>query len=692
MTRKSAEQLLDGLEQRFQKLRDRAKAWPEACRQELEAEFQEFSRGLAAWREAGAAPEPQDPGGPGAQEAPDRSDTILRHVFSAIPDVLAVIDRDFNIVMSNWHGYEHITKEARQGLLKCYQVFHRRDFPCENCHVREIFATGLPQKIEKVNELDGRPLEFSAFPILDESGRVVMVAEHVRDITARHRSEEALRQSEERFRAIFEHAQVGISMTDLEGRYLQTNQALQQFLGYTAAELMSLDFTGVTHPEDLAAYARLRGTLVEGQCQHYSLEKRYVRKDGKIVWAHLMVALLRDAQGNPQNLISTYVDITAHKQAEMALRKSEERFRAIFEYAPVGISMTDLAGRVLKTNRVLQGLLGYTAEELRGRDSSETVHPEDRPESARLGKELLARKQRHFSMNTRLLRKDGEIVWGYVTVSLLRDVWGEPEYFVGTVIDITAQKQAEAELRESEKRFRLLAETIQDVFWITTADMRAVSYLSPGYVQVWGRPREQLYQAPASFRESIHPEDQERVVAEMVKGRQQETPWGQEYRIIKPGGEVRWIQDRGFPVRDDRNHLIMFTGVATDITERKALEQQLLQAQKMEVAGRLAGGVAHDFNNLIMAVMGYAELMRAKVLKGDPLYGFLEEILKATDRAGTLTRQLLTFSRQQIMKPQVVDLNRVVLDLNKMLERVLGEDVELEIMTDSGTAPVKADP
>ncbi|MCK9377164.1 MAG: PAS domain S-box protein [Syntrophobacterales bacterium] len=566
MTPEPTKQLLDDLEQRFfQKLRDRAGAWPETCRQELEAELQEISQDLAAWREAGPAPEPHDPSSPGTADDATHFQTILSQIFAAIPDLLTVVDRDFNVVMSNWHGVDFIPEEERRGQPKCYRAYVRRESPCEPCQAQEVFATGKPCAREWVSPITGRFWEIHALPILDESGQVVMVAEDLRDITERHRAQEALRQSEARFRAIFEHA-------------------------------------------------------------------------------------------------------------------------------PVGISMTDLAGRILQTNRVLQALLGYTAEELRGRDSSEIIHPEDQPESARLGLELLAGNQRHFSTNSRLLRKDGELVWGHVTVTLLRDVRGEPEYFVGTVLDITAQKQAEEELRKSEKRFRLLAETIQDVFWIATPDMRQVTYLSPGYVQVWGRPREQLYQKYRSFRESIHPEDRERVLSEMVKGREREAPWSQEYRIIKPGGEVRWIQDRGFPVRDDHNHLIMFTGVATDITERKALEQQLLQAQKMEVAGRLAGGVAHDFNNLIMAIMGYVELMGAKVLKGDPLHGYLEEIQKATDRAAGLTRQLLTFSRQQIMKPQVIDLNRVVLDLKKMLERVLGEDVDLEIMTDSGTAPVKADP
>ena len=337
-------------------------------------------------------------------------------------------------------------------------------------------------------------------------------------------------------------------------------------------------------------------------------------------------------------------------------------------------------------------LLGYTAEELRGREGSEIIHPVDRPENARLGMELLAGNLRHYSTNNRLLRKDGEIIWGQVTVTLMRDARGEPEYFVATLIDITAQKQAEAELRQSEHRFRLMAETIQDVFWIATPSIGKTVYVSPGFEYIWGRTSEALYRNPKLYLETVHPEDRERVRTEIIAARERSIPWSHEYRIIRPDGTVRWIHDRGFPVRDDQGRVILFTGVATDITEHKALEGQLLQAQKMEAVGRLAGGVAHDFNNLLMAITGYGELMRAKVLKDDPLYGHLENILKAGDRAAALTQQLLTFSRQKIVHPEVIDLNRVVLDLEPMLRRLIGEDLDLEVVTDRRPGAVKADP
>ena len=217
--------------------------------------------------------------------------------------------------------------------------------------------------------------------------------------------------------------------------------------------------------------------------------------------------------------------------------------------------------------------------------------------------------------------------------------------------DITQSKQVEVAFQESEQRFRLMAETIQDVFWIATPHIGRTMYVSPGFEYIWGRTSEALYHNPKLFLETVHPEDRERVKSEIIAARMQSTPWSHEYRIIRPDGTVRWIRNRGFPVRDDQGRVTLFTGVATDITEAKALEAQLLQAQKMEAVGRLAGGVAHDFNNLLMAITGYGELMRAKVLKDDPLYGFLENILKAGDRAAALTQQLLTFSRRQIVLP-----------------------------------------
>ena len=190
MTRTLFDPPLDLLERRFQALQERAASLPKASRQGLEGVLQELSQAIAALRanrEAGESPPAATPG---------RCDTILSHVFSAIPDLLTIHDRDFNTIISNWHGYESLPEAERQGRPKCYRVYHRRDRPCEDCHALEVLATGQPVRLEKVNPVDGRVREVSAHPIRDESGRVVLVVEHVRDITERQALEAQLLQAQ----------------------------------------------------------------------------------------------------------------------------------------------------------------------------------------------------------------------------------------------------------------------------------------------------------------------------------------------------------------------------------------------------------------------------------------------------------------------------------------------------------------
>ena len=359
--------------------------------------------------------------------------------------------------------------------------------------------------------------------------------------------------------------------------------------------------------------------------------------------------------------------------------------RTLIEANPESLFLLDTRGVILAASRVAARRFDKTLEEIIGTDAFALVPPEVGRKRFEIFQQVVAtgtperfedvRGDFHLDISMTPIFDQDKVV----QVAVL-------------AVDVSLRKQAETDLRESERRFRLMAETIQDVFWIATPTLDRVIYASPAYEQVWGYSRQELYEHPQRLFESIHPEDRGRALAAITAAREQGSPSDHEYRIIKPDGAVRWIHDRGFPIRDEQGQVTMFTGVARDITESKALEQQLLQAQKMEAVGRLAGGIAHDFNNLLMAIMGYGELMRSKVLKDDPLYSHLENILKAGDRATALTQQLLTFSRQKIIHPQVVDLNRVVLDLEPMLRRLIGEDLDLEVVTDGRLGAVKADP
>jgi two-component system cell cycle sensor histidine kinase/response regulator CckA len=511
------------------------------------------------------------------------------------------------------------------------------------------------------------------------------------DITVRKHLEEATVGYVKFIRLLLETIPNPIFYKDFQGIILGCNKAFanhagvpqQEILGKTVYDLFpgevarqcdEMDQKALQYPET-RVYINLDVPAPDGNPRQMVCHK----------------AALVETSGSPGVVVSILTDITDLKRAEEGVRESEARLRAIFEHAPVGITMVDSTGRFLRTNPAFQKIVGYSATELQSMTWQQLTPPEDLPRNLRLQEELIARQRQYYTIEKRLRRKNGEIVFVNVMLSRLENAQGEPQV-IGTIIDISARKLAEEALRESEQRFRLMAETIQDAFWIGTAAFDKILYMSPGYERIWGRPGAELCASPQAFMESIHPEDYQRVKDKVTATTVQAAAWDHEYRIIKAAGEVRWIQDRGFPVRGEQGQIILYTGVATDITERKVLEQQLLLAQKMEAVGRLAGGVAHDFNNILMAIMGYGELIRTKVPRGDPLYDYLENILKATDRAAALTGQLLTFSRRQIVHPQAIDLNRVVLDLERMLRRLIEEDIDLKIITAPGIGNVMADP
>jgi two-component system cell cycle sensor histidine kinase/response regulator CckA len=229
------------------------------------------------------------------------------------------------------------------------------------------------------------------------------------------------------------------------------------------------------------------------------------------------------------------------------------------------------------------------------------------------------------------------------------------------------------------------------VFWLMTLDTGEVEYLSPAYEAIWGRTIESVYSAPQSWKDAVHPEDRDRVIRATLAGLTG-AKYDEDYRIVRPDGTIRWIRDRAFPVYGPNEQMLRLAGVAEDITEHRQLEAQLLQAQKMEAVGQLAGGVAHDFNNLLTIITGYGELLLESFDEQDPLREFVDEIRKAGERSAALTRQLLAFSRKQVLAPRIIDLNAIVLDTEKMLRRVIGEDVELRTMLHSPLGTIRADP
>jgi len=243
--------------------------------------------------------------------------------------------------------------------------------------------------------------------------------------------------------------------------------------------------------------------------------------------------------------------------------------------------------------------------------------------------------------------------------------------------DIALRERAERDLRESEARFRQLAETIDDVFFLTDRSLLEVVYVSPGYEKTWGRSRESLQQNPRDFLEALHPDDREHVVRSLeaiTSGK-----WEETYRVVRPDGSQRVLRARAFPIKNEQGEVYRIAGVTRDVTEYVQLEAQLRQAQKLEAIARLASGVAHDFNNLLSVILSYTSIAIEDLGADDPVRADLEQVLRASDRAAELTRQLLAFSHQQVLRPKVIDLGQVLSGLAPLLRRVVGEGVELQL-------------
>ena len=374
------------------------------------------------------------------------------------------------------------------------------------------------------------------------------------------------------------------------------------------------------------------------------------------------------------------------RSARARSRRSERLYAKSFHASPTPTLLVDIAsGRCIDANAAYCELTGWDRADLVGMSSAER--------NIVKGAERDAVKDRLDSvgsvqeMPVRIQRKNGETRDALLSAVRV-DIDGTP-HAMATIVDVTALRRVESAVQESEKRMRDLAEVLDEVFWLTDSEKHQTFYLSPAYERVWGRSRGEVYRDARKWLEAVHPDDRARVLADALPA--PTTPREIEFRIVRPDGSERWIHNKSFPVCDAAGRVVRIAGVAADITERRLLEAELQQAQKLESLGRLAGGVAHDFNNLLVVISTNASILREDLPEGDTRT-MMGEIEDAVARACGLTRQLLAFSRKQVIQAVVLDLNATVADTRKMLRRMIGEDVALETSLDPELGHVCIDP
>jgi PAS domain S-box-containing protein len=367
----------------------------------------------------------------------------------------------------------------------------------------------------------------------------------------------------------------------------------------------------------------------------------------------------------------------------------DELLRSVLDQVFAFVAILTPDGRLVEVNRAPLDAAALRREEVVGQRFAETYWWSYSSEAQQ---ELARTIQRAAAGD--VVRNDFEIrVAGDAIITVrgkfspLRDETGRVRYIVASGVDISDRKRQERALVESDERFQQLAHAIREVFWLFDADADRFVYVSPGYERIWGRSPQVLEDQSFDWRKSIHPGDRERTLALMRAG----APYDEEYRIIRPDGAVRWIRDHAFPLEDASGRVIRMAGVAEDITARRDLETQVRHAQKIESIGQLAGGVAHDFNNLLTVIAGNAELL-LNPNGPDDLRHLVSEIFQACERGASLTRQLLAFSRRQILDPKVLDVNAIVTDAERLLLRLVGEEVAVTTSLGPDLHRVRMDP
>ncbi len=500
----------------------------------------------------------------------------------------------------------------------------------------------------------------------------------LRNAAERRRTEVALRESEERYRMLFARNPQPMCICDVETRaFLEVNEAAVAHYGYSREEFLRMTKDDIRPPEDIPLLLSFLRNATSGYSSFGNF--RHLKKDGTVI--HVEIAAYRFLQDGRLLSLTSANDVTERLRAEEAVRCSEAKLRSFVEKSPFGIFRTSIEeDRFLSVNPALVKMLGYaSAEELLSTRLTTDIYL-DQQEREKTLRPLL--RDGVNGVEVQCKRKNGEPVTCYLSGRLVHESSTSNRIFEGIAEDITERKLAVEALHESEERFRRVVESAPMGMYIQTDGI--YRYFNPAAVVMFGA--ESAGQIVGQrYLERIHPDSRAAVTerARRVTEAKKAVPFLEE-RLVRLDGTIFDGEVTAVPfIFEGRNGALSFV---RDITERKqeeyerrVLEQQFRQAQKMEAVGQLAGGIAHDFSNLLMVIQSYTEMLQDSLAAGDNLRKNTRAIMKAAERAVRLTGQMLAFSRKQIISPVVLDFTVVINETAKTLTRLIGEDIEIRV-------------
>jgi|GEM_PF-1184550 len=511
----------------------------------------------------------------------------------------------------------------------------------------------------------------------------------------------ALRESQKRFKALADNAYDAIIMMNADGAIDFWNPAAVRIFGYASQAVMG------KRPHDLLApqghhdecqkiFSRSQKTDT-GYAGDQTVEFLARSKDGREILIELSLSVMQLSDGWHTVCISR--DITERKATEESLRESEKNISSVLNSIDAAVmSYSIKQERFIYVSPSTEKIYGRTIDEcIRNKFSAvDHVHPDDE----NILHAITTRMTEHGTAEgeCRIIRPDESIVWVHVYVKLIRDKDGEPDRIDRVINDITERKDLELQLLKSNAEQDSVLNSIDDIVMFGSIDDNRCNYLSPSFEKIFGINKRLPLQTLHQWAEFVHPDDVEIVYNHIIElseyGRAEH-----EFRVIKPDGKVAWLRARTKLIPNENGTGDKIIRILSDITnykeaeqERENLQKQLLQSQKMESVGRLAGGVAHDFNNMLSVIIGQADLALRCLSPGQPMHKTFTQICKTAERAGVLTHQLLAFAGKQAIAPEVLDMNDSIEGMLTMLRRLIGDHIDLVWQPGGDLDPVKMDP
>ncbi len=502
-------------------------------------------------------------------------------------------------------------------------------------------------------------------------------------LTARRRQQDLLATQEERFQATFEQAAVGIALFTREGAWIAVNQRLCDLLGYTREELLGLPLADLTHPGDLDRTRAFAEELVQGTRSTYSVEKRYLRKDGSPVWVEVTASRVVDRPNQPGYFTAIVQDIEARKQAERVVQESEERFRQVSETADEWIWEVDAEGLYTYASPAVERILGFTESEVVGLlHFYDLFEPGTREHLKALALSAFARREPLRNLPNTNLHRDGREILLETTALPILGPAGELLGYRGVDRDVTERARAAEVLRESEERFQAIFLAAPLAILIIRPEDGRIIDANPAFSALFGYDAGELRGRTSLELGLWH--DLEARVAILAQLERDRFLRDAEARFVGRSGEAMTLLLSAVAIRlgEQDIRLAMFQDLRTRTRaeeERRTLEHELSHLQRMESIGRLAGGVSHDMNNVLSAIMAVASLVKIRQKDNPEVVKNAETILQAGLRGRDLVKGLMDFARKDLQHAAPVDLNLLVRQEADLLERTTFKKVEIQV-------------